>query len=248
RFYEDELRRKQTLEQEHEEERRRYLEEQSKQRENISRSKELYQQQLQKDMQKKGHLVTRPTELRPERVGAQANLWEKIADDERAKVNVRVPSSPRVHRKNLDGCWPPKREDGVLIKPAFSRENSFHGSSRKVYQWPPPRASSMDRDFERPSTPSGQLKHDINWNHQRDREGMTTPPPFARSPQMARRNVVWPPPSPTLEYRPVFEPGQRRGSQTASLEDYLAHQQNPAHIPATYRPPPGTSHHEEHAF
>lgn len=67
RFYEDELRRKQILELEQEEERRRYLEEQSKQRENISRSKELYQQQLQKDMQKKEHLITRPTGLRPER-------------------------------------------------------------------------------------------------------------------------------------------------------------------------------------
>lgn len=68
RFYEEELRRKQTLEMEQEEERRRYLEEQSKQREHISRSKELYTQQLQKDMQKKEHLITRPTELRPERL------------------------------------------------------------------------------------------------------------------------------------------------------------------------------------
>ncbi|XP_022659906.1 serine/arginine repetitive matrix protein 1-like isoform X7 [Varroa destructor] len=246
RFYEDELRRKQILELEQEEERRRYLEEQSKQRENISRSKELYQQQLQKDMQKKEHLITRPTGLRPERVGAQANHWERIADEERIKMNFKVPPSPKVQRKNLDACWPPKREDGVLVRPAFSRENSFHGSSRKVYQWPPPRASSIDRDYERPPTPTGGFKHDINWNQQRERESMTTPPPFARSPQVGRRNVVWPPPSPTMEHKTSFEPGQRRGSQTASLEDYLSQQRNPAHIPATYRPPPGTSHHEDH--
>ena len=84
--------------------------------------------------------------------------------------------------------------------------DSFHGSSRKVYQWPPPRGSSVER--ERPSTPMGELKHDIRWNQQDlERERMTTPPPFARSPQVGRRKVVWPPPSPTTEQTPFFEPG-----------------------------------------